>query len=902
MFEDVEATRDDNRKTLYLIDGSAYLHRAYHAIRGLATSTGLPTNATFGYTRILIRLMQEKQPEYAAVVFDPKGPTFRHEMYEDYKANRPPMPDDMRAQVPYIHEVTEAFNIPLLEEPGYEADDVIGMLAVQAQEQGFDVVVVTGDKDMNQLVTDHCIIWDPMRDRVIDRAAIKEKYGLEPEQLMDVMGFWGDTSDNIPGVPGVGEKKAVALVREYGGMDGVYEHLDEMKKSRQKENLAEYRDQAYLSRKLVTIATEGPVEFSPEDYRLSGPDRDRLAAMFKDLEFRQLQTEFFRSTTEDVKKNYETVLTEEALRELADSLAAAGRFAVDTETTSLYPVSAALVGLSFSVRAHEAWYVPCAHSYIGAPDQVGVDRTLEILRPVLEDPSVEKVGQNIKYDMIVLARHGVRLRGIAHDTMVASYLLNPINRVHGLDQIAMDHFGHKMISYEEVCGKGANACTFDKVPVEKAAPYAAEDADLTWQAAELFATRLEEHGLADLFKDLEMPLVPVLAGMEMRGIRVDVDRLRELSEGFAAQLVQLEQGIHDAAGEEFNIASPKQLGVILFEKLKLPTQKKTKKRTGYSTDESVLTALAPKHELPAMVLRYRAVAKLKSTYADALVDLINPGTGRIHTSFNQTVTATGRLSSSDPNLQNIPVRTEEGRGIRQAFIPEPGWRMFGADYSQIELRILAHYSRDPVLLDAYRNDEDIHTRTASEVFELDPAWVTPDMRRQAKMINFGIIYGMSPFRLARDQGITQAMAKKYIDNYFRTYEGVRRFIDKTLEKARETRKSTTLAGRTRYLPDINAGNRVVREAAERIAVNTPIQGTAADLIKIAMVRVARALAERDMRTGMLLTVHDELVFESPPEELDEAMELVREIMEGVWELEVPLRVTCESGDNWDEVH
>jgi DNA polymerase-1 len=888
-------------KTLYLIDGTAYIHRAYHAVKGLATSRGVPTNAVFGFANILVRLMEEKKPEYAAMVFDAKGPTHRHQRYSLYKANRPPMPEDMRAQIGPIRDITRAFNFPVLEVPGFEADDVIGTLARQAEKAGFDTVIVSGDKDMNQLVSPAVTVWDPMRDRVMDLAAVRAAFGLEPAQLIEVMGFMGDASDNVPGVPKIGEKTALALIQEHGSMDGVYAALSEMKAGKHKETIAANKELAYLSRELVTIHTGAPVTFSPEEFRLKGPDRAALSLLFREYEFRQFQAKFHLE--EDPKEvHYHTVLDREALLALAETLKTAGAFAVDTETTSTHPVQARLVGMSFAVRPLEAWYVPMAHSCPDAPAQVPVAEALEILRPVLEDPGVVKIGQNAKYDMIVLARHGVRLQGLARDTMVASYLLNPSQRSHGLDQIALDHLGHKNISYEEVCGKGAKAVTFDKADIKTATDYAAEDADVCLRAWEVFAPRLAEEGLTELFDTLEMPLVPVLADMEARGVRVDTKALQEFSLDLEQELGTLETEIYSLAGESFNIASTQQLGRVLFEKLNLPTQKKTKKKTGYSTDESVLLTLAALHPLPKILLRHRTLAKLKGTYADALGELVNPETGRVHTSFNQAVTATGRLSSSDPNLQNIPARTPEGRRIRKAFLPEPGWKMFAADYSQIELRILAHYSKDPVLLKAYKTGEDIHLRTASEVFELSPQFVTPDMRRQAKTINFGIIYGMSPFRLAQEQGITRKTAKRYIENYFRTYEGVRAFIEATKEEARRTGRVATLAGRTRRIPEINSADRTAREAAERMAVNTPIQGTAADFIKTAMVRVHRALQERGMRAAMLLTVHDELVFEAPPEELEEAMALVKERMEGVWRLDVPLEVSLGAGDNWEVVH
>ena len=897
----IHESKAEARPTIYLVDGSAYIYRAYHAVRGLSNSSGLPTNATFGFTRMLIKLMADRDPSHVAMFFDAKGPTFRHERYDQYKANRPPMPDDLVAQLPWIHKVTEAFNIPIFEMQGFEADDLIGTLARQAEENGFRVVMVTGDKDFMQLVTDGCTIWDPMKENVIDPAYIKESFDLLPEQMIDVMGFSGDTADNIPGVPGIGQKTAVKLINAFGSMEGVYEGIESIAAKKQREKLIENKEQALLSRELVTIDRHAPIEFDANLLKSREPDETALGRLFAELEFRQLQQEYAHKD-KSVEREYHKVIDEKALEALIGQLKTAKRFAVDTETTSTDPMRARLVGLSFAVTPGEAWYIPVGHNYLGVPDQLPLKTVLEGLKPVLIDPAIEKIGQNIKYDWMVLLRHGADLAGVSFDTMVASYLLNPGKRAHNLDQIALDFLGHKNITYEEVAGKGKNAVTFDQVMIEKAVPYAAEDADVTLSAHEVLLPLLEESGLTGLMHDVEMPLLPVLMEMEMTGVCVDQDKLRELSKSFATQLGVLERDIHSLAGETFNINSSQQLGHVLFEKMKLPVQKKTKKKTGYSTDVEVLTTLARDNELPALILRHRTLSKLKSTYADALLELIHPETNRIHTSFNQTVTVTGRLSSSDPNLQNIPIRTEEGREIRKAFIPREGWHLLSADYSQIELRILAHCSQDPILIQAFREDEDIHSRTAAEVFQVFPEMIDDDLRRQAKAINFGIIYGMSAFGLAKDLDISNRMAQTYIDHYFARYQGVKAFIDKTIEAARETKRTSTLLGRIRQLPDIASSNRNVRQFAERTAVNTPIQGSAADLIKLAMINVGKALHEKKMRTAMLLSVHDEMIFEVPPEELEEAQALVREKMEGVWELAVPLKVNMACGANWAEAH
>ncbi len=901
MSTQMELNQAKETPTLYLIDGSAYIYRAYHAVRGLSNSSGLPTNATFGFTRMLIKLMADRSPSHVAMFFDAKGPTFRHDRYAEYKANRPPMPDDLVVQLPWIRKVTQAFNIPVFEMPGYEADDLIGTLAHTAEKKGFRVVMVTGDKDFMQLVTERCTIWDPMKDKVLDPAAIRKAFGLDARQIIDMMGLSGDTSDNIPGVPGIGQKTAVELIKTFGSIDGVYAGLDTITKKKQKESLIQYKNQALLSRELVTIDRHVPVDFDPEGYETRGPDDEALTQLFAELEFRQLQKEY-ATAGETVERRYAAIMDTNALDELVCHLERSDRFAIDTETTSLDPMRARLVGLSFSLAAAEAWYIPVGHNYLGAPKQLSLAVVQERLRSVLANPKIEKIGQNIKYDWMVLRRHGVDLAGVAFDTMVASYLINPGKRAHGLDQIALDYLNHKNISYADVAGKGKSAVTFDQVTIEKAIPYACEDADITLAAHDVFVPLLEENGLTDLMKQVEMPLLPVLLEMEMTGVCVDRDRLHDLSKSFAGQLDILERQIHAQAGETFNINSSQQLGHILFEKLNLPVQKKTKKKTGYSTDVEVLTTLARSHELPALVLRHRTLSKLKSTYADALLELIHPETGRIHTSFNQTVAATGRLSSSDPNLQNIPIRTEEGREIRKAFVPREGWQLLSADYSQIELRILAHCSEDPILIQAFKDDEDIHTRTASEVFQVFPQMINDELRRQAKAINFGIIYGMSAFGLARELEISNKMAQTYIDHYFNRYQGVKTFIDRTIAAAYDTRQTSTLLGRIRQLPDIASSNRNVRQFAERTAINTPIQGTAADLIKLAMINVDRALHHQGMRTAMLLSVHDEMIFEAPPDELDDAKALVRKEMENVWELAVPLKVNMACGRNWAEAH
>ncbi len=897
-------SKSDNQGTaprLFLIDGSAYIYRAFHAVRGLSNSKGMPTNAVFGFTRMLIKLMQERAPQYVAMFFDAKGPTFRHALYSEYKANRPSMPEELVVQLPWIKKVTAGFNIPVVELAGYEADDLIGTYARLAEASGYEVVMVTGDKDFVQLVTPKTSIWDPMKDKVIDMDAVASEFGLTPPQIIDMMGLSGDTADNVPGVPGIGPKTALALIQSYGSMQALYDRLDTLGKPKQRENLAAHKEQAFLSRQLVTIDTQAPVDFDSRAFRTEPPDQDVLADLFQELEFRQLQQEFQQSTPEKPTR-YACVLTPEALEVLIGRLEKCDCFAVDTETTSQNPMAAALVGISVAMEPFEAFYIPVGHRYMGVPDQLERQVVLDRLRPVFENERIRKIGQNIKYDWTVFRRHGVDLRGVGFDTMLASYLLNPSKRAHNLDQIALDYLGHKNITYSEVAGKGRNAVTFDQVTLEQAVPYACEDADITLRAYEVLKPQLETLGVMDLMEQVEMPLVPVLMEMEMTGVRLDLEKLHNLSKSWAHQMQRLEDEIHGLAAERFNIQSSQQLGRILFEKLQLPAVKKTKKKTGYSTDVEVLTRLAELHELPALILRHRSLAKLKSTYADALIEQADAETGRIHTSFNQTVAATGRLSSSDPNLQNIPIRTEEGLEIRKAFVPQPGWTLLAADYSQIELRILAHYADDPLFIEAFNRNEDIHARTASEVFQTPPEDVTAELRRQAKAINFGIVYGMSAFGLSRELGISTKMAQTYIDHYFERYSGIRRYMTETIELARRTKSISTLLGRVRLLPDIANPNANIRQFAERTAINTPIQGTAADLIKVAMIRMAAALREHNLRSRMLLSVHDEIVFEVPPGELDPMKRLAPEIMENVWSLKAPLKVNVAWGGNWAEAH
>jgi len=889
-------------KKIFLIDGSAFLYRAFHAIRSLSTSNGHPTNATFGFTRILLKLLKENTPEYAVVFFDVKGPTFRHTMYDQYKANRPPMPEELAIQIPDVKRMISALNIPIIQKIGFEADDLVGTYADLAQKVGFQVVMVTGDKDFIQLITDKCVLWDPMKDTITDEAKVKKDMGITPIQFIDVLGLAGDTADNIPGVKGIGPKTAIKLVAEFGSIDAIYENLDQLKtKKKLHENLAASHEIVILSRDLATIDRKIKVNENIEDFKLPAFDTNKAFELFKELEFKNLAADFAQKADKS-KKIYKLITLTQEMEKLAKVLENKGVFAIDTETTSKHPMKAALVGISFSYMDDTGFYIPIAHTHPGEVEQPKKEEILRIFKPILENPEIQKIGQNIKYDYIVLAKYGIKITGIAFDTMIASHLLNPATRGHSLDSIAMNLFGYKTISYEKIAGKGKNQIGFEETPISEAVDYAAEDADLTFMAYGKFKKMLQDKELLPLMENVEVPLISVLANMEMVGFKVDAKALANLSLTFEAEMKILEKQIYDLAGEKFNINSSQQLGVILFEKLKLKASKKTKKKTGYSTDVEVLTKLAKTHELPEKLLRYRTLGKLKSTYVESLTQLIHPDTGRIHTSFNQAITVTGRLSSSKPNLQNIPIRKKEGKLIREAFIPEEGYTLISADYSQIELRILAHCAQDKILIEAFNNDEDIHTRTALEVFQVLEAFITEDLRSQAKAINFGIVYGMSAFRLSNELNISRKMATAYIDNYFKRYAGVKAFIDNTIEETKKSCEVVTIFGRKRRLDDIRSSNANIRNFAQRAAINTPIQGSAADLIKLAMIQMEAALVKNKLKSRMLLSVHDEIIFETPVEEKDQLITLAREIMENVYPLKVPLKVNFGSGETWALAH
>jgi DNA polymerase-1 len=888
----------DRPQRIYLIDGSSYIYRAYFAIRHLSNARGFATNAVYGFTNMLLKVVRDEAPDHLAVVFDARGPTFRKELYPAYKANRATMPEDLSPQIPVIKEVVRAFNMPAIEKEGFEADDIIATLAKRFAAEGLEVTVVTGDKDLMQVVCERIRLLDTMKEKVTGLPEVAERFGGPPEKVIEVQALAGDSSDNIPGVPGVGEKTAVKLIAEFDTVENLLASLDAVK-GKLREKLGEFAGQARLSRELVTLRDDVPLDLDYDSFALSPPDREALTAIFKEMEFHKLLQEF-SSDERATGEGYRAVLTEADLEGLLAELEKAPRFAFDTETTGLDPTLADLVGLSFSVRSGEGWYIPLAHRYLGAPEQLEKKVVLERLRPLLTDPNRAKIAQNGKFDALVLRRAGVVVEGLAFDTMIASYLANPAAKSHGMDAMAAELLGYKTITYGEMTGSGKKQICFSEVEVEKAVVYAAEDADITLRLAEKLGPMLTETQQEKLFHEVEMPLVPVLADMEWTGVRIDPNFLGALSKELKEKLAALEGEIHAMAGGPFNIGSPKQLGEVLFERLKLPRGKKTK--TGWSTDVEVLTKLAEDQPIAGRILDYRSLAKLKGTYTDALPKLIHPDSGRLHTSFNQALTATGRLSSSEPNLQNIPIRTEEGSRIREAFIPAEGNVLLSADYSQVELRVLAHLAGEAVLRESFEQGEDIHRRTASEIFGVFPEMVTSEMRRQAKTINFGIIYGMSDFGLARALGIGRKEAQVFIDNYFARYPGVLGFMESKKEEARARGYVTTLLGRRCAVPEIHSPNRNIRDYAERNAINYPIQGSAADIIKVAMVRIHERLEREGLQAKMVLQVHDELVFDVPEGELELLRALVRQEMESAVPLDVPLVVDIGTGKNWREAH
>ena len=898
--------------TMVLIDGSYYLFRAYHAIRDLKNAKGEPTGAIYGVINMIKKHLTEGGPDYFAVIFDAKGDTFRNELYKEYKANRPPIPDDLVCQIQPLHDIIRAMGIPLLMIDGVEADDVIATLCRQAANNDIKSIVSTGDKDLAQMVNDKIHLINTMSDVYLDPAGVVNKFGVPPERIIDYLTLIGDSVDNIPGVPKVGPKTAVKWLTEYGSLDEIVAHADEIK-GVVGENLREFIPKIPLSRELITLKYDVDLDFKPEELVIKAPDNDRLRKMFNTWNFRTWlsqidEAEDHYEATDDCppattdKPEYETILTSKQLDKWIEKLSTAGLISIDTETTSLDYMQAEIVGVSFAVTENEAAYVPLQHDYAGAPDQLSLTTTLEKLKPLLEDESKGKIGQNLKYDLEVFANYDIQLCGITHDTMLESYVVNSTASRHDMDSLARNYLNTETIHYEDVAGKGTKQIPFNQVSIEVAAPYAAEDADIVLKLHKvLFAEICKTESLEKVYQTIEMPLLPVLARIERNGVMIDSTMLMDQAHDLTTRMQELEIQAHNIAGESFNIGSPKQIQAILYDKMNLPVLAKTPKGQP-STAESVLQELAEEYELPQLILDYRSMSKLCSTYTEKLPQMVNPKTGRVHTSYHQAVAATGRLSSSDPNLQNIPIRTPEGRKIRQAFIAPEGYTMVAADYSQIELRIMAHLSSDAGLLDAFAKGLDIHKTTAAEVFSTPVDDVSPEQRRAAKAINFGLIYGMSAFGLAKQLGIERSEAQEYVNLYFQRYPGVKTFMEETRTKAKDQGYVETVYGRRLYLPEINARNAARRQYAERTAINAPMQGTAADIIKLAMINLDNWLQSETIDAKMIMQVHDELVFEVTTNKLDEFIKQVESRMTENNLLRVPLEVDIGHGDNWDEAH
>ncbi len=891
------------KSTLYLIDGSAIAYRSYFGtIRNrLTTSRGEPTGAVYAFVNSLLKILNESRPNYIGIAFDAPEKTFRHQVYEDYKATREAMPEDLIKQLPYMFEFIKALNIPTIIMPGFEADDIIGTMAYRARQHNLLVYIVTGDKDFMQLLTDDILILKPAiagkEVEIIDAEGVLTKWGVKPHQIPDYLGLIGDSSDNIPGVKGIGPAKAQPLLQEFGNLEGVLNNLDRIGNPRIRDLIRDGAHLARLSKELATIKTDVPINIDFEMLKVQNPDEEALQNLYKRLEFHSLlkQTESIAPSPRPIK-NYRTVQSLSEIRQLIAEIKHGDVFALDLETTSISPMIAEIVGVALSWKPHQGIYLPLRMpgGLFGNEEHL---QLLKELKPILEDEKLTKCGQNLKYDLLILKRYGYQVRGKIFDTMIAAYLIQPDAHSYKLDKLAQQYLNYQMQPIEELIGKGKDQLTMDQVSVEKVTFYAAEDADVALQLQPILTQKMHSDQTWDVFQNIEMPLVPVLMTMEQNGVFLNIELLKQMSCGLDEQIEQLSQQIYDLAGCQFNINSPKQLGEILFDKLKLPKIK------GYSTDVTVLEKIKHRHPLPEAILEYRGLVKLQNTYLETLPQLVNPKTGRVHSSFNQTGTATGRLSSSDPNFQNIPIRTEIGREIRKAFVPQrTDWLILSADYSQIELRIMAHLSKDPELLRAFSENVDIHTRTAARVFGVAEEDVLPEMRRVAKVVNFGIMYGAGPFRMSEELNIPRAEATKLIKQYFNTYPGINAYIMKTLEEAREKGYVKTLAGRLRYVPDINSENRNIREAAERIAINMPIQGTAADMIKLAMIKIQAQMEEHKLRAMMILQIHDELLFEVPSDELDILKTIVVREMEWALPLDVPIHVEVGVGKSWYEAH
>lgn len=901
-----------SKPTLYLIDGSSYIFRAYYAVRNLSTSTGFPTNAVYGFTSMLFKFLKDYKPDYLGIVFDSKGDTFRNKIYPEYKANRTEPPEDLKPQFPKIFDMVKAFSIPMIQLEGFEADDLMGTIAAVNEKEGVNTVLVTGDKDFCQLVSEKITLLDTMKNKETHIEDVVKKYGVGPEQIIDFQALMGDSIDNIPGVKGVGEKTASKLISEFGTMENLYQSLSEVK-PRYEKLLSENKESAFLSRELVTIKTDVDIDTDIKGFKFNGFDSKKLYSMFNELEFKNLLRELDEKSIDSKEQiensssyvkfdNYELVTTEKKLDEVIKKIEKTKELSLDLETTSKLPMEAEIVGFALSPETHNAFYVPVAHTFdiLNKGTQLDLDTVLNKLKLLLENPEIKKIGQNLKYEIVVLRKYGVELNGIYFDTIIAAHLLDSSFITYKLDELSRLFLGHTMISYDDVTGKGKNRKSFSEVELEKAKDYACEDSDVAYLLYKKFYPKLVENELWDIYQEKLLPFIKVISDIECTGVKIDTSILNKLSMEFEKDLNIISENIFEKAGKDFNINSTLQLREVLFDELELPVRKKTKKGEP-STDVEVLTDLSKFHEVPDLVLKYRALSKLKSTYIDSLPKLINPKTKRIHTSFHPVGTSTGRLSSSDPNLQNIPIKTEDGKRIRKAFVPKEGCIMLSADYSQIELRLLAHFSEDETLIDAFQRNQDIHARTAAEIFNVAEYKVTPEMRRLAKNINFGIIYGISAYGLSKQLGTPVSVSQDYIDQYLKRYSSVKGYMDSSIRDAQNKGYAETLIGRRRPINELSSKNRMKRGIGERAAINTPIQGSAADIINTAMLTISARL-NKEYKSRMILQVHDELLFEIYEDELKELKNHIVDDMENAWKLKVPLKVEIGTGANWAEAH
>jgi len=901
------------KNSFVIVDGTSYIFRAFYAIKNLTNRDGIPTNAVYGFTSMLLKTIEQLSPKKIIIALDSKGPTFRKEFYNNYKANRPPPPIELKGQIPWIKEVIEALNIKMIEIPGFEADDIIATLVKKLKEKNETTVIISSDKDLMQLIDDNTFMYDSMRDKLFSAKEVKDKFGVGPEKIEELLTLSGDSVDNIPGIPGVGPKTAAKFLNEFGSIKEIYNNLDQLSE-RFKNKFMDNKENIEISNYLVKLKYDLNISIDTEETDTIIPNKEKLKEIFEKLNFQKLAENFkinnfdkeiVKNSKEISFNNYKTLFTINEIDNELKECFKTGEISIDLETTSLNAMTAEIVGISFACKEGEGRYIPLTHSYIGVKQQPNLNETINVIKKYLENPDIKIIGQNIKYDMLIFKNYGINIKSVYHDTIIASYILNPERYSHKLDDLSKEYLNHNMISYKEITGTGKKQINFRNVDIDIASKYSAEDSDITLRLSHILEKELKENNMTELFHNIELPLISVLLNMEYKGVLIDTKILGKLSVDFGNELEKLKKKIFDFADGEFNINSPKQLGIILFEKLKLKPRKgkvKTTKTGQYSTNEKILTELAKDYELPRLILRYRSISKLKSTYIDSLPLLINRKTGRIHTTFNQTATATGRLSSSDPNLQNIPIREREGREIRKAFIATNGYKLISADYSQVELRVLAHLSQDENLIELFNKDSDIHRETASKIFDVSPEDVDDDMRRKAKVINFGIVYGMGAHRLSNELNIPHKEAKEYIEKFFTRFPGIKTFMDKIVEDSVKTGFVETILGRKRFIKDINNTNKMVQQQAVRVAVNTPIQGSAADIIKKAMLDIQQFIDTNNIPVNMIIQIHDELLFEIKEEYIEQFLPVIKKKMENVISLRVPLLVDIGLGDNWETAH